>query len=163
MSSKRAASRALWELFEFIKNWGGEDRIVFKPYSQMGLGTIPRATYNKRLKKFEKQGLIQKIQNPNGAHFIITKKAKFLRRKAITKIPRNDGNSTLVLFDIPEQKHNARDTLRRSLIRNGYIQMQKSSFLSPFQISEDLKDLIKELKLEKNVTIFSARVDQINY
>lgn len=162
MSSKRAASGALIELLELA----GEAaitgvEIVFKTYSQMRLKHISRSGYHKKLKKFEDRGLIKAVSTDSGRVFVITQKAKLLRRAATTKKLRGDGFSTLVIFDIPEDKHNARDTLRRYLVRNGYTQMQKSSFLSPFIISDDLKELISELKLQSNVQFFSVKLDRV--
>ena len=89
--------------------------------------------------------------------FIITSKAKYLRAKAVTKKPRTDGLGSLVIFDIPEEKRKARDTLRRFLTRNGYTQIRESCFLSPFQISQDLQDLIEELKLQKDISFFATK------
>ena len=157
MSSKRAAARAMWDLLEIISKTVEGDRIIFRSYTQMRWMNMTRSGYHKKLKRFEKHGLVRKKKLGNGHVFEITAKAKFLRSKAITKKSRTDGHSTLIIFDIPEEKHNARDTLRRYLIKSGYTQIQESCFLSPFQVFDDLKDLIEELKLQKNVSVFSAK------
>ncbi len=157
MSSKRAATKILWEFLSLVEKQFRGREIVFKSYAQMELGTIPRWSYHRKLARFEKHGLIKRTVSKQGSIFVITPKAKKLRRKAVAKVSRGDGSSTLVLFDIPEAKHNARDTLRRYLIRSGYTQMRESCFLSPFEVSEDLKDLIDELKLRENISFFSAK------
>lgn len=159
MSSKRAASKVWGELFDLIDRWLDGDKTVFRPYSKMDLSSMSPYAYSRRLKKFKQHRLIQRKKKTKGVEFVLTQRARLLRRKAVSKQLRGDGKSTLIIFDIPEEKHNARDTFRRYLIRNGYTQMKRSAFLSPFKVSEDLKDLIKELKLEKNITIFSASVE----
>ena len=137
----------------------GED-IMFRSYSEIDI-EVPRTTYLRKLNKFERHGLVRKRRTNSGHVFVITPKAKFLRHKAISKVLREDGNSTLVIFDIPEEKHNARDTLRRYLVRSGYTQIRESCFLSPFKIAEDLKSLISQLKLRENVSVFSAKSDYL--
>jgi DNA-binding transcriptional regulator PaaX len=159
MSSRRAAALAMWELFAITDKTGEGDRFVFRSYGQMSWTNISRSGYKKRLVRFEKYGLLKKTKTSQGHVFEITAKAKFLRHKAVSKQSRTDGFSTLIIFDIPEDKHNARDTLRRYLIRSGYTQIRESCFLSPFQISQDMKDLIAELKLQSNVSVFSAKMN----
>ncbi len=162
MSSKRVANRALGELFELAGKaalLGGE--VVFKTYAKMRLRGVPRVTYNKKLKRFEQYGFVEKRKTTDGNVFMLTNKAKKLRARPTSKILRKDGFSSLIIFDIPESKHNVRDTFRRFLIRNGYIQIQRSCFLSPFKISDDILELIKELKIEKNISTFSSKVDYL--
>lgn len=153
-----AATRAMWDFWEFYKTVGSSsEKTYFRSYGQMRLTTISRPTYNKKLKRFEKHGLLVRHKTPLGHVFHITAKARQLRHKPTTKILRDDSLSTLIIFDIPEEKHNARDILRRFLIRNGYTLIRESCFLSPFKISSDLKELIEELQLEKNISFFSAK------
>jgi len=157
MSSKRAAAKAAWEILEIISQKGEE--VIFKAHGEMSWLNLSRSGYHKKLKKLEKHGLVKKKRTPLGDVFEITPKAKLLRRKAITKQARTDGLSTLIIFDIPEDQHNVRDTLRRYLVRSGYTQIRESCFLSQFQISRDLKELIDELKVKSDITIFSARMN----
>ena len=147
-----------WELFKMISKVEPEG-LVFKSYGQMNGINLTRSGYLKKLKRFEKHGLVKKTKTANGHVFVITKKAKFLRSKAVTKKTRTDGFSTLIIFDIPEEKHNARDMFRRFLVRNGYTQIKESCFLSPFEISQDIRDLIEELKLKSDISIFSAKMN----
>lgn len=158
MSSKRAGHRAFMELLGLIDQalTKGTD-IVFRKYSEMRLRRLSRSGYYKKLKRLESQGLIESRRDGSQRVFVITAKAKALRKRPATKKFRADGFASLVIFDVPEEKHNARDTLRRFLIRNGYTQLRESCFISPFEISNDLKDLTEELKLEKNVSFFSAK------
>ena len=161
-SSKAAAVDALWELFELAgKAVFGNGEVVFKSYAKMQLIKMPRSTYYTKLKRFERYGLISGSKVGEGRVFIITSKAKALRRKPAAKNLRKDGFSSLIIFDIPEEKHNARDTFRRFLIRNGYTQIKESCFVSPFSVSEDLKELVRELKLEKNISFFSAKLNNL--
>jgi DNA-binding transcriptional regulator PaaX len=156
MSSRTAATRALWDLLKIFLD--GNDKI--RKYSEIKPNSISRSTYNRKLNKLQQYGLVHEFKYGTQA-FVITQKAKILRSKAVTKKNRTDGFATLIIFDIPQKKRNARDTLRRYLIRSGYTQIRESCFLSPFEISRDLKDLIIELKLKQDVSIFSAKMNLI--
>lgn len=150
------------ELFDMAKELGllmGE--IMFTPYGQLRIHKIPRSTYYDRIRKYERQGLIRKVRKSYGNAYILTEKAKHLRKLPLVKINRNDGFSTLIIFDIPEEKHKARDNFRRYLIKQGYTQIQKSAFISPFKVSDQLKDFIHELGLSSNITLFAAKTEQL--
>jgi len=160
MSSKRAAAKAAWELWQMVASFGlDSDKVTFESHGRMK-PIFPRSTYTTKIKRFEARGLLKKQKTSKGYIFHITGKANKLRQAASNKTLRDDGMSTLVIFDIPENKHRARDIFRRNLIKNGYTQIQKSCFISPFKISQNLKELIIELGLRNSVTIFSAKVNQ---
>ncbi len=52
-----------------------------------------------------------------------------------------DGMWRVVIFDIPDKKKWARDTLRRGLREMGFLQMQKSVFVSPYPCEEEVEFL----------------------
>ncbi len=150
------------ELFDLAKVLGGiMDEIAFTPYGQLRINKIPRTTYYDKLKRFERHGLVKKVRKSYGNVYVLTDRAKQLRGKPRIKARRLDGLSTVIIFDIPEDKHKARDNFRRYLIKNGYTQIQKSVFISPFKVFLQLRDFIYELGIVPQVTILSARVDQL--
>lgn len=162
MDKKRIIKRIKEEFLFFLKALDMNENAYLGPYGQIILKRrMPRSTYYEKIRRFEKQGLLKRQKTQKGTNFIITQKAKYLRRRPAIKQSRKDGFSTLVIFDIPQEKRNARDTLRRYLIRNGYTLIRESCFLSPFKISADLSELLHELKLEKNVTILMAKVEYL--
>lgn len=161
MRTKAIFTKIATELFDLAKDMGQlVSDIVFTPYGKLSIHNMhmSRATYYRKLKKFEQNGLIKKMRKPVGVVYILTEKAKQLRKRPTVKILRTDGFSSVVLFDIPEDKHKARDTVRRFLIRNGYTQIQKSVFISPFKVSQDFKNLVNELDLKPNVKLLEARL-----
>jgi DNA-binding transcriptional regulator PaaX len=148
------------ELFALAKDLGEMGtEFVFTPYGQLRINKIPRTTYYRKIRQFEKRGLVKKIRKPNGNFYALSAKAKELRRSPRIKINRTDGFSTIIIFDIPEDKHKVRDNFRRYLIKNGYTQIQKSVFISSCQVFRELKEFIEELNIVSNVTIISGRVD----
>lgn len=133
--------------------------IAFTPYGQLRLNRISRTTYYRKLQKFERHGLIKRTKTSQGYVYRLTQRAKRLRRNPAHKDNREDGLSTIIMFDIPEEKHQARDNIRRYLIRNGYTQIQKSVFISPFKISSELKDFSQELGIKSNMIFISGSID----
>jgi DNA-binding transcriptional regulator PaaX len=121
---------------------------------------ISRSNYYYQLNKFKKHGLLKRTKHNGMFVYQITDKAKELRSGAVEKVKRQDGYSTIVIFDIPEGLRNTRNSLRRTLIRNGYTQIQKSVFISPFKVSSQIRDLLKELGIENNVTFISGKIDR---
>jgi len=161
MDKKEVLNRMTEELFAMAEDLGLLlTDIAFTPYGKLRMHRIPRTTYYFRLKKFEKHGLIKKVKREYGASYILTQKAKDLRVAPRVKISRSDGLSTIVMFDIPEEKHKARDNFRRFLLKNGYTQVQKSVFISPFKIFDEMMVFIRELGIVDNVTFISGMIDR---
>jgi DNA-binding transcriptional regulator PaaX len=162
MSSRTAATKAVMELLGFLNHHQSSKKGSFLyEHNKSPFKKIHPATYHQKITKLIKLGLVQKKNTEKNTICIITQKAKTIRAQAITKRTRTDGLSTLIIFDIPEALHRSRDTFRRYLIRSGYTQLRKSTFVSPFQITEDLKLLVTELKIEKNVSFFSAKPEYL--
>lgn len=161
MSSKRAAAKAAWELWKMAASFGTDGgKTVFKSHSRMNTG-LSRSTYNSKLKRWKRFGVVRQKKTAEGYVFYVTAKAKTLRRQPPTKILRTDGLSSLIIFDIPQSKNRTRDILRRELVKQGFTGIRESCFISPFKISENIIELVKELELQNNVTIFSGKTTPI--
>lgn len=64
-----------------------------------------------------------------------------------------DGKWRVVVFDIPEKYRKVRDVFRRRLKEWGFKHMQKSVWMSKKDISEPLREFVKELGIEKWVSV----------
>lgn len=147
------------ELLELISTVGG---IMphYKSYPYR-FGGKP-VTFYKSLERLEQRKLIMRKNNKQHQEIlIITAKGQRLLHKPTTKTKRADGFSTIVTFDIPEEKRKARNTLRRYLIRNGFTLIQKSLLISPNKVHSELIELIQELKIKPFVKIISGKIDYI--
>ena len=116
------------------------------------------------LKRMEKDKLIKKPINSRGlnSYIITTEGEKALMRNRKLK-KRIDGFLTLVTFDIPEEKRKARDTFRRFMLKNGFNILQKSVLIGPFEFSGDCKILVKDLGIDRHVTVCSVKVDNFSF
>lgn len=63
----------------------------------------------------------------------------------------------VVSFDVPESQRLGRDKIRHQLLNLGFAQWQKSVYISPHDIADDLAVLLKQNNLEKLVVPLAAK------
>ena len=131
---------------------------ILTPPGQLRINKIPRTTYYSALNRLEQKGLIQKKKKAYRNLYFLTEKGKKLIRNPITKKQRTDGFSTIIIFDIPEEKARERTIFRRYLKNNGYTILQKSVLIAPFELSNDIKELIEELKIRNNISVIDGKI-----
>ncbi len=68
-----------------------------------------------------------------------------------------DGNWNIVTYSIPESLRQARDRLRLELGLMGYGPLSEATWISPYDLTREVKSLLKRLNIEEYVHIFSAR------
>lgn len=68
-----------------------------------------------------------------------------------------DGYWRLVVFDISEKNRRKRDALRYKLQELGFGMWQKSTYISPFNIEEDINEYLKEQKLFGEAFVLTAK------
>jgi phenylacetic acid degradation operon negative regulatory protein len=149
-----------FQILEFIAQ-AGEGMITFAktPYGGVRIGQMPRTTYYHVLDRLEKGKLIVKNKSGRSNSYQLTEKGKAILRGPIKKQNHKDGNATFIIFDIPEEKSKQRQILRRYLKKEGYTMLQKSIFISPHEITQELIDLIRELKIRPYVSSIFGKVN----
>ena len=116
------------------------------------------------LRRMEKDKLIKKPVYSRGLNsYIITARGEKMLAENRKLKRRTDEFLTLVVFDIPEEKRRARDTFRRFMLKNGFNILQKSVLIGPFEFSEDCKVLVKDLAIDRYVTVCSVKVDNFSF
>jgi len=98
--------------------------------------------YNDYLYIKEKQGKKAIIITPKGAEKILK-----IKRKIEGYPRRKDKKWQMVIFDIPEDIKNKRESLRHGLKRLGYQKLQRSIWISPYNSLKETEELIKYFKL----------------
>ncbi len=68
-----------------------------------------------------------------------------------------DGNWNIVTYSIPERMRQARDRLRLELGWMGYGALGEATWISPYDLTREVRSLLKRLDIEGYVHIFSAR------
>lgn len=68
-----------------------------------------------------------------------------------------DGLWRIVVYDVPEEKSAERNYLRRRLKELGFRLWQKSTWITPFNVSMELYDLLEEKKMSGRISVFESR------
>lgn len=146
----------------------------------LGLTRSPRGYYNiikklhkewgeidKRALKYAidslyRSKLIEQRNNKDGTvTFVLSSEGK---RVALTynleKISINkilwDGKWRIVIFDIPEKLKKVRDALRYHLKRLGFVELQHSVFLLPFECKDEINYIIEFFNIRRFVRFIEA-------
>lgn len=108
-----------------------------------------------KIKNFEdKKGILLTPKGKQKALKIKYKRSpKFKRRK--------DKKWIMVIFDIPEKMRRHRDDLRGFLYSLDFKHFQKSVWISPYNVLEELKEIIRVLGLDQFVKIFLIEETEI--
>ena len=101
-----------------------------------------REFYNERLIDFKenKDGLVTIIITKEGEK----KALKFkIDEMEIKKLAKWDGEWRIVIFDIPERFKKAREALRKKLKDLGFIKLQESVFVLPYECEDEINFIVE--------------------
>lgn len=68
-----------------------------------------------------------------------------------------DGWWRIVTFDVAEKQREIRDSLRDKLVELGFGQWQKSVYVSPHDVAQDMIEFLGSLHLAGQVSVFTAK------
>jgi DNA-binding transcriptional regulator PaaX len=145
------------ELLEYINDVGVLIPGIESPYEYTR--RIRRATYYGTLRRLEKQNFVKKIKANKRTEYRITKKGEQVLAESFKIKKRKDGSSTIVVFDIPEEKRIGRNALRRYLYKHGFKVLQKSVYISTNIVPKNIVDVVKELELNSYVSIIGGKIE----
>lgn len=141
------------------KRYSGEDEEPdsdwFRPsdYSQ--------ENFQSAIWRAKRKQYIEKRSGSTGPELILTEagKEKVLKRFPLLKLAGKPwkGWWLVVAFDIPETEKKTRQFIRRQLTQIGFGQWQKSVYVSPHDIADDLSKLLKNNRLEDKVVPMLAK------
>lgn len=106
--------------------------------------------------RLERRGLVKIEKNETGWVVKIVDKGKtqilkYGLEELKPKSGKWDGKWRLVFFDVAEPDKAKRDLLRRYLVKLGMRRMQESVFVSPFDVSDEVKYLREVLEIPHEV------------
>lgn len=113
------------------------------------------------LNRLKRQGLVRVQKKDNKVYYRLTQtgRARVLIRQVFqNKIKPPDGLSTVIIFDIPEEKRRIRTFLRRLLLRHGFINLQKSVMIAPYELPKEFFQLMAELGIRQYVTLLKSKI-----
>jgi phenylacetic acid degradation operon negative regulatory protein len=68
-----------------------------------------------------------------------------------------DGSWNIVTYSVPEQKRKARDRLRLELNWMGYGTLSEATWISPYDLTQEVEELVQRLKIKDYVQVFQAK------
>lgn len=104
-------------------------------------------------RRLRKKGLIEQEKNDEGK---ILLKITQLGKDFIGAEEEWDGKYRIVIWDIPEKKRRIRDLFRRRLKEWGFAHWQGSVWISKKNVTDKLRKLVLELKMESWVAIIES-------
>lgn len=150
------------EILSFLYDLGQTfPRPLETPYQYIArlkrFNTYGSPYYYKETNKLRKRGLVKKLKIDDRNYLYPTKRGLEFIKQNLILIPRNDGFKTLLVFDIPNYKSNSRHYIRRYILKHGFNKVQKSVFISNYFPSDELRNLLKKLKLNPYVKFFCIK------
>ncbi|PIQ69287.1 MAG: CRISPR-associated endonuclease Cas2 [Candidatus Tagabacteria bacterium CG_4_10_14_0_2_um_filter_40_13] len=122
----------------------------------------PKYQVNKAVARLKEKGLVE-FRNENGKIFLrLTKKGKTellkyqLQELTIKKPSKWDGKWRIVIFDIKEYKRRIRDKLRQTLETLGFLKLQNSVWVHPYECEEVITILKSHFHIGKDVLYITA-------
>ena len=166
----KGESKFVEAIILFLHKFGKSPQPILSPYEHIkGSKTIKNRKgfekwhYNQAVKRLRATEHVQIVER-NGKLFIeLTKKGKL--KSLLAKLGPNsakkwDGKWRLIIWDIPESSRKQRDAVRWFVKKLGFYQLQKSVFLTPFELSGEAVEYLIESGLWKFIRFL--RVDRLD-
>jgi phenylacetic acid degradation operon negative regulatory protein len=117
----------------------------FKEFRKFLYGGAPKGFYSS-LYNLRRDGYIKFKKQREGEFCHLTSKGKKIVNELLVKVKikkqKWDGKWRILIFDIPESRRGFRDNMRKSLLNLGFLKLQKSVWITPYDIIDDLYDII---------------------
>ena len=153
------AERLAWDVFfprqyAFAAIW----RDVFGVDSPKNF-RIARRTISATLSRLKREGLIARRGAKGKTIWEITSdgKQQLEEIEDSFELPKEDGATRLVIFDVPEKQRKKRDRIRTELIACDFSPLQKSVWIGRRPLPEHFISLLDDLDLHGKVHIFSVQ------
>lgn len=129
-------------------------KLIFGPDYQ-------RSSYFTAISRLLTLGEIKKVEKKGRVYYQLTSKGlkKIRENIPILKLAAKpwDGKWRIVIFDIPEKKKKRRESLRRKLVDLGFGRWQKSVYIIPHDIRDEINRFFKSQKLDQYCVCLEAR------
>lgn len=115
------------------------------------------------LSRLKREEFVKSRKSGKKASYSLTDLGKdsieFKKYKPLSRKRNWDGQWHIVTFDIPEKFRYSRDVLRKTLLSMDYGTLHTSVMISPYNMREEIKEMIKEYGIEDYVEFFSANYE----
>lgn len=123
-----------------------------------------KESVDRSLRRLIRRGFVAPVRGRRGhiLRYQITDagRAYLMRREYAKSVQRGtrkwDGKWRILIFDIPEKRRHLRDMLRDRLVRLGFVNIQKSVWLTPYPCDDVIRMLRVDLRNAGDVQAFTA-------
>ena len=138
--------------FKILRNLPKE----WKEIKRRRLKEIVKEFYNDRLVSFKenKEGLAEIVLTKDGEKKALIFKIDEIE---IKKPAKWDGEWRVVIFDIPERFKKAREALRNKLMDLGFIKLQESVFVFPYECEDEINFIIEVFLIRPFVRLMRVK------
>jgi len=159
MFRPRAAMLTLYG--DYVRYRGGEIGIgsLIKLLGNFGLS---EQAVRSAVSRMCRDGLLKARHSGVKSYYSLTKEGLGLLKEGERRIFERKGSSwngnwSVVVYFIPEKKREARDTLRQELTWMGYGPLSTATWISPHDLSKEVEELAKKLKIKEYLQVFQAQ------
>lgn len=113
------------------------------------------------ISRMSKQGWVVSRKETNKSYYSLTERGKKRMEEAAGRIYRIepekwDGTWRMLLYNIPEEKRQIRDELRKELIWSGFGLLSNGVWITPNNLKEQIYDIIDKYEIKEFVYFFEA-------
>lgn len=125
-----------------------------------------KTNFAEKIKYLKSKGLISQFVEGKEKYFEITNKgldkiSKYSLDELDIKGPDKwDGKWRVVIFDIPEKHKVSRNVLRSKLLVLGFLKIQESVYVYPFECTEEITQISNTLSESPNILIMISEIIQ---
>jgi phenylacetic acid degradation operon negative regulatory protein len=142
---QRDGDIGIGSLVRLLSNFGLSEQAIRSAVSRMCRSGLLKAKRTKRKSYYSLTSEGQSLLTEGAQRIFQRKKSSW------------DGNWNIVTYSIPESMRQSRDRLRLELRWLGYGPLSEATWISPYDMTREVKSLLKRLNIEEYVHIFSAR------
>jgi len=142
---RRGGDIGIGSLVTLLGNFGLSEQAIRSAVSRMCRSGLLKVKRTKRKSYYSLTG---------EGHSLLTEGAQRIFQR---KNSHWDGSWNIVTYSIPESLRQARDRLRLELRWLGYGALGEATWISPYDLTREVKSLLKRLNIEEYVHIFSAQ------
>ncbi len=140
---------------------------------EIGIGSLVRLLSNfglseqairSAVSRMCRSGLLKAKRTNRKSYYSLTSEGRSLLTEGTQRIfqrkeSRWDGNWNIVTYSVPERLREARDRLRLELGWIGYGALAEATWISPYDLTGEVKNLLQKLDIEEYVHIFNCQQD----
>lgn len=113
------------------------------------------------ISRMSKQGWVVSRKETNKSYYSLTERGKKRMEEAAGRIYRIeaekwDGKWRMLLYNIPEEKRQIRDELRKELIWSGFGLLSNGVWITPNNLKNQINDIIDKYNIRECVHFFTA-------